>query len=190
MQLQSKEAKKEKQHDGRWSSWSFCLRREFHCKKIGLSICDVSIHTYAKECKKNASRECKEGQRVWGWVVGAKGFECCCPFSTVFFFFVHIVRKKMSFIKQRWDVLLSREKNSTQQRFNCEHSQAAAAAVAAHILGFLPLLHGKETDSPQASKQSSPSWALRGQHRQWWASRRKPWRRRRYPIEHLWEYRS
>jgi hypothetical protein len=78
-----------------------------------------------------------------------------------------IVRKKMSFIKQRWDVLLSREKKSTQQRFNCEHSQAAAAAVAAHILGFLPLLHGKETDSPQASKQSSPSWALRGQHRQW-----------------------
>ncbi len=77
-----------------------------------------------------------------------------------------IVRKKMSFIKQRWDVLLSWEKNQHSKRFNCEHSQAAAAA-AAHILGFLPLLHGKETESPQASKQSSPAWALRGQHRQW-----------------------
>ncbi len=82
-----------------------------------------------------------------------------------------IVRKKMSFIKQRWDVLLSREKNQHSKRFNCEHSQAAAAAAAAvgaHILGFLPLLpHSKETDSSQASKLSSPSWALRGQHRQW-----------------------
>jgi hypothetical protein len=76
-----------------------------------------------------------------------------------------IVRKKMSFIKQRWDVLLSREKNQHSKRFNCEHSQAA---VAAHILGFLPLLpHSKETDSPQASKQFSPSSALQGQHRQW-----------------------
>jgi hypothetical protein len=80
-----------------------------------------------------------------------------------------IVRKKMSFIKQRWDVLLSWEINQHRKRFNCEHSQAAAAAaVAAHILGFLPLLpHSKETDSSQASKLSSPSWALRGQHRQW-----------------------
>jgi hypothetical protein len=79
-----------------------------------------------------------------------------------------IVRKKMSFIKQRWDILLSGEKNQHRKRFNWEHSQAAAAAFAAHILGFLPLLrHSKESDSPQASKQSSPSWALRGQHRQW-----------------------
>ncbi len=116
MLLQSQEAKKERQHDGRWSSWSFCLRREFHCKKIGLSICDVSIHTYAKECKKNASRKCKEGQRVWGWEVGAKGFECCCPFSTVFFFFVHHCEEEDELHQTEMGCVVEPGKKSTQQK--------------------------------------------------------------------------
>jgi hypothetical protein len=60
--------------------------------------------------------QAENAKKVRGWVVGAKGFECCCPFSTVFFFFVHHCEEEDELHQTEVGCVVELGKKSTQQK--------------------------------------------------------------------------